>query len=348
MIDNEKKKVGIIGSGSFGIAIANLICKNRDVLIYSRKNENVDSINHNHKVKEYALDPKIIATNDASFFAASCELIFPIVPSEHFRKVIKEFAPYLRPYHFMVHGTKGLDLINIDLNNSKKYTITRSNIATMSEVILQETSVLRVGCLSGPNLASEILKGLPTATVVASRFDEVIDMSQNVLNSNRFHVFGTYEILGAEIAGALKNVIAMGSGILDGHGLGKNIQAMLITRGLNEMIKIGNALGASNRAFLGTAGIGDLIATATSTNSRNYTFGLRIAKGENIDEIKKSMTEFAEGIRTLQISMGLIKTYNIHAPIFVMLHKVIFEGYPLEKAIDYLMEFPYDVDVDFL
>ncbi len=348
MITNGNKKVGIIGSGSFGIAIANLICKNKEVLLYSRKAENVAEINQHHRIKNYDIDPKIVATNDVAFFADSCELIFPIVPSEHFRKVIRDFAPHLRPSHFMVHGTKGLDLIDLDLNNTKKITVTRNNIATMSEVILQESSVLRVGCLSGPNLASEILKGLPTATVVASRFDEVIDMSQEVLNSNRFHVFGTYEILGAEIAGALKNVIAMGSGILDGHGLGKNIQAMLITRGLTEMIKIGNALGASNRAFLGTAGIGDLIATATSSNSRNYTFGLRIAKGENIEDIKKSMTEFAEGIRTLQICTGLIKTYNIHAPIFSMLHKVIFENFPLNKAIDYLMEFPYDVDVDFL
>jgi glycerol-3-phosphate dehydrogenase (NAD(P)+) len=226
--------------------------------------------------------------------------------------------------------------------------VSRKNVFTMSEVIKQESVVVRVGCLSGPNLATEILAGQPAATVIGSEYNEVIKLGQKALNSKYFHVFGTHQLLGAELAGALKNVIAIGSGILEGKGMGKNIQAMLITRGLTEMIYFGKALGAKPDAFLGTAGIGDLVATATSANSRNFTVGLRLAKGESIADISKSMVETAEGIRTLRITRSLARHYKLHTPITEMLHEIVFEGFDIEKAMDYLMEYPYGVDVDFL
>lgn len=345
-----KKPVGIIGAGSFGIAVAKLLERNTDVLIYSRKQEVVDAINNNHFHYNTPLDPqRIKATNSPQEICDNCHLIFPIVPSGSFRAMIKSFAPYLKPYHFMIHGTKGFDLIGIEEENLVSgVVVSRANIRTMSEVILEESSVVRVGCLSGPNLASELLAGQPTATLIASRFDEVIDAGQAVLNSKQMHVFGSYEILGAEFAGALKNIIAIGSGVLGGKGLGRNIQAMLITRGLTEMIAFGTRLGATNRAFLGTAGIGDLVATATSTNSRNYTFGMRLAKGETKDEIIKSMQEVAEGVRTIRIAHRIARTYRIHVPITDMLYRVVFEGFDIDRAINFLIEYPYDVDVDFV
>ena len=223
-----------------------------------------------------------------------------------------------------------------------------SDICTMTEVIKQESSVERVGCLAGPNLAKEIMEGQPTATVIASHFDEVISMGQKSLNSKHFHVFGNYDLLGAELAGALKNVIAIGSGILQGRGLGKNIQAMLISRGLGEMIHFGKKIGAESSAFLGTAGIGDLVATATSSNSRNFTFGYRLGKGETLEEIMKTTTELAEGIRTLIITNYLAIHFNLHVPITRMLYKVVYEGYSLDRSIEFLMKYPYGVDVDFL
>jgi glycerol-3-phosphate dehydrogenase (NAD(P)+) len=345
-----KKPVGIIGAGSFGVAVAKLLSQNTDVLMYSRKQEVVDAINNEHFHYNNHLDPlRIRATNNPKEICDNCQLIFPIVPSSNFRTMMKSFAPFLKPYHFMIHGTKGFDLVGLEEEQLLTgVVVSRANIRTMSEVIMEESSVVRVGCLSGPNLASELLAGQPTATLIASRFDEVIDAGQAVLNSKQMHVFGSYEILGAEFAGALKNIIAIGSGILGGKGLGRNIQAMLITRGLTEMIAFGTRLGATNKAFLGTAGIGDLIATATSTNSRNYTFGMRLAQGETKDEIIHSMQEVAEGVRTIRIAHRISRTYRIHVPITDMLYRVVFEGFNVDRAINFLIEYPYDVDVDFV
>jgi glycerol-3-phosphate dehydrogenase (NAD(P)+) len=344
------KPVGIIGSGSFGVAIAKLLEINTDVLIYSRKPETVAAINETNTHYNTPLHPqRVRATSDPQEICEKCQLIFPIVPSGSFRTMMQTFSPYLKPYHFLIHGTKGLDLVGVkeeDLFSG--VIVSRANIRTMSEVIAEESSVVRIGCLSGPNLASELIEGQPSATLIASRFDEVIDAGQAVLNSSRFHVFGSYEILGAEFAGAFKNIIAIGSGILGGKGLGRNIQAMLITRGLTEMIAFGTRLGATNKAFLGTAGIGDLIATATSTNSRNYSFGMRLAQGETPEQIFESMKEVAEGVRTLRIAHRIARTYRLHVPISEMLYRVVYEGFSIDKTIKYLMEYPYDVDVDFL
>ncbi len=176
----------------------------------------------------------------------------------------------------------------------------------------------------------------------------MISLGKKSLNSKHFHVFGNYDLLGAELAGALKNVIAIGAGVLEGYGLGKNIQAMLISRGLGEMIHFGKKIGAESSAFLGTAGIGDLVATATSKSSRNFTFGYRLGKGETLEEIKNTTTELAEGIRTLVITNYLAKHFKLGVPITRMMYKVVYEGYSIERAIKFLMEHPYAVDVDFL
>lgn len=346
--EKTKELVGVIGAGSFGTAISNLIAINNDVLLFSRRSKLVDHINNKHENLGVALSPRIHATNDFKELGERCRLIFPIVPSGSFRSMMKNLAPHLRPYHILIHGTKGLDLTGIEEEDLENGSISRKQVHTMSEVIRQESVVVRIGCLSGPNLSKEIIEGQPTATVIGSRFSEVIKKGRRVLDSPKFHVFGTYEILGAELAGALKNSIAIGSGILYGMGLGKNIQAMLITRGLMEMVNLGKAMGATSKAFIGTAGIGDLVATATSSKSRNFTFGRRLAQGETVEHIKETMPELAEGVRTIRIMKHLAKHYKLHAPITEMLYAVVFNGFDVERAINYLMNYPYGVDVDFL
>ncbi len=343
-----EKPVGVIGAGSFGTAIANLLAHNVDVLLYSRNPETVNTINNQHRNFGVTLASRIRGTNNLQEIAAACDLIFPIVPSNSFREVLQQLGPHLRPYHILIHGTKGFDLTGGDERHLEDFTITRANVHTMSEVIQQESVVVRVGCLSGPNLASEIMEGQPTATVIGSRFEEVIATGQQVLSSPQFHVFGTEDLLGAELAGALKNITAIGSGLLKGHGLGKNIQAMLINRGLIEMVYFGKAMGSEAKAFLGTAGIGDLVATATSKNSRNFTFGYRLGRGETIEEIEASMVELAEGVRTLKIAHHLSRYYKLRVPITQMLHEIVFKGMEIEKAIHFLMTYPYDIDVDFI
>jgi glycerol-3-phosphate dehydrogenase (NAD(P)+) len=340
--------VGVIGSGSFGTTLAILISNNANVLLYTRNKEVVETINTTREWQGVRLSDNITAIDDIARFTAECILIFPVVPSKNFRDMMIRFAPYLKPRHILIHGTKGFGLTGISEEELINSRMNRSNIRTMSEIILEESSVIRVGCVSGPNLSREILDGQPAATVIASHFDEVREAGKLALDSNNFAVFGSSDLIGAELAGALKNVIALASGILGGLNMGKNIQSMLITRGLREMILIGNALGAEARSFLGTAGIGDLIATATSENSRNYTFGMRMAKGESFDDIINSMPEIVEGVRTLKIVQQLALNYRINTPIMTMLYKVIYDNFKLENAIHVLMRYPYDQDVDFL
>lgn len=338
------EKVGIIGIGSFGTAIANLLAHNTDVLVFSRDQKVVKTINEQHRNYGQDMSLRIQATNSLEEVAKECQLIFPIVPSRSFRSMMQNLGRYLRPYHLLIHGTKGFDAIPPEYDSLSEKT----QISTMSEVILQESSVRRIGCLSGPNLAIEIMEGQPTATVIASQYNEVINIGKQVLNSKHFHVFGSHDILGAEMAGALKNIIAVGSGILRGYGLGKNIQAMLISKGLVEMIYFGKAFGAESRSFLGTAGIGDLVATATSKKSRNYTFGYRLGRGENIEEIRKTTPELAEGVRTLRLTHNLARHRKIRLPITRMLYQIVFNGHDVGEAIEYLIKYPYDIDVDFL
>jgi glycerol-3-phosphate dehydrogenase (NAD(P)+) len=343
-------KVGVIGSGSFGMSIANLLAHNNDVILYSRNAQNVEEINTTHQNKGVSLSPRVFATSSIEEVCSQCNLIFPIIPSTAFRSTMVAMSPYLTPQHMIIHGTKGFDLVHVSEDDLLKHqsNIGRRNVRTMSEVVQEETLVLRVGCLSGPNLASEILNGQPTATLVASRFKEVITAGQKALDSPKFHVFGSYDLIGAELAGALKNIIALASGMLEGLNMGRNMQGLLIARGLAEMIYFGKAMGAESKAFVGVAGIGDLVTTATSPNSRNHTFGRRLAQGETVAQIRATMPELAEGVRTLKIANELARHYRLHAPIVQMLYKVVYEGFDISRALKFLMSYPYDVDVDFL
>ncbi len=341
-------KVGVIGSGSFGITVSKLISANSDVILYSRRPEVIKSINEDHTHKGILLDPRIVATNDYEYLCGECQLIFPVIPSSSFRTMMKGLSTYLSPSHILIHATKGLDFGNKSEEDLRKASFTRTDIHSISEVIIQESSVVRVGCLSGPNLAREILDGKPAATVIASEFDEVIDMGKKALASNKFYVFGSHDIAGAELAGAFKNIIAIASGILGGLDLGTNMQALLITRGLREMVFFGEKMGASANSFLGSSGIGDLIATATSSKSRNYTFGSRLAKGETREQILATSDETIEGLRTLMIINHLAHNENLKLPITQMLYQAIYKGYDVHKAIQWLMSYPIAPDVDFI
>lgn len=340
------KTIGVIGAGSFGLTVADLLAINNDVLIYSRRPEMIDQINALHQVGNFKFNERIKATSDLAQICGSCNTIFPALSSSGFRSTMRMMSPYLHPYHILIHTTKGLDISNISQKSFDKADFDRKDVNTMSEVILQETSVIRVGSMSGPNIAKELQLGLPAATVIASEFDEVIKRGQDVLMSKHFTVFGSHDIKGVEIAGAFKNIIAIASGIGEGLGLGKNMQALLVTRGLRELIDFGLALEVSGEAFLGTAGIGDMMATAFSTNSRNFNFGLRFAKGESLDHILATSDEVVEGINTLKIIHQLARRSKIALPITFTLHKVIFEGMDMRNALTYLMSYAYGSDVD--
>ncbi|MEO0471636.1 MAG: NAD(P)H-dependent glycerol-3-phosphate dehydrogenase, partial [Bacteroidota bacterium] len=282
--------VGVVGAGSFGTALANLLAENQPVLLYARRADVAKRLEESRQFRKWRLHDNIQVINDLETIANECQLIFPIVPSENFRQLIRDMSPFLRPYHMLLHGTKGLDVeLSAEEDLKSLESINKNRVRTMSELIRAESVVLRVGCVAGPNLASEIAEGMPAATVVASPFEEVIKAGQQALRSSMFRVHANHDLLGVELAGVLKNIMAIASGILKGLGYGDNTAALLLTRGLAEMASIGRALGADPRSFLGLAGLGDLIATCNSPKSRNYTVGYRLAKGEALDEIITDM-----------------------------------------------------------
>lgn len=341
-------KVGIIGAGNFGITIASLVSKNADVILQTRNQTTLQSVNQEHRIGDIELEKNIVAISDLEQLARECTLILPMVPSASFRDMMRDISPFLRPEHIMIHGTKGLDIVGQSHQLDFPDGFQVGDVRTMSQVIQEESSVVRVGCLSGPNISKEILEGQPTATVVASEYNEVINLGKEILESNQFFVFGSNSIIGAELAGALKNYIALGAGILEGHGMGRNMQALLITRGLREMIHISKLYNTDASSFLGTAGIGDLFATATSIDSRNFRVGMKIAEGLTIEDITSNSEFTAEGVRTLAIANQLAQQIETTAPITKLLYAVVFKNFNFEKAIQSIMRYPFTKDVDFL
>ena len=339
--------VGVIGAGSFGAAMANLLAENGQVLLFERNVETRVLINRDRKVRGFDLHPNIQMAESLEQVAASCYLIFPAVPSQYFKNMIIDFSPYLQPNHIMIHTTKGLHC-EFDIDKADAKTIRLKDIKTMSELILQETGIVRVGSIAGPNLALELMDKQPAATVVASRFDEVIREGVAALKSDRFQVYGTRDILGIELTGVLKNYVALAAGAITGLGYGENARAMLITRGMAEMIYIGKALGADKRSFLGMAGIGDLIATCSSPKSRNFSVGYRIAQGEKLPDILTSLGEVAEGIRTLKIGKLIVDHTGVNAPLLQTIYKVIYEDLTMERAVKMLMRYPVSADGEYL
>lgn len=341
------KPVGVFGAGSFGSAIANILAKNTDVLLYARTKEIADSITKTKKLQGKNLSERITLTNDLKLITGSCDVLFPIVPSENFPKLIDDLSYYVKPYHILIHGTKGLIVTKKNWEANEEIKIVRDDVYTMSRLIREKTLAVRIGCLAGPNLAKELADEHPAATVVASHFDEVIAEGQRLLRNDRFQVYGSKDLLGIELTGVLKNIIAIAAGALHGMGYGENARSMLVSRGLIEMIYLGQMFGANVQAFLGLAGIGDLVATCSSTLSRNFTVGERLGKGEQLEDILASLEETAEGINTIKIIVRLMKGLPMRAPITESLNKVINEDMTIEEALRFLMKSPFSIDFDF-
>jgi glycerol-3-phosphate dehydrogenase (NAD(P)+) len=347
--NSSDKPVGVIGAGNFGSAIANIIALNRKVILYARDEKVVEHIRDKRTNRGHKMHENIEPTNDLAYLARNCEVIFPIVPSARFRSMMKDLSPFLHPYHMLIHGTKGFDIkLPKGENLETCKTLNRSHVKTMSEVIREESVAVRIGCLAGPNLAKEMALRQPGATVVASPFQEVFKTGQRLLRNDRFQVYENKDLLGVELAGVLKNIIAIASGALNGLGYGENAKGLLISRGAVEMIYLGRALGGDTRAFLGVAGIGDLVTTCSSPNSRNYTVGFRLAKGEKLVDILNDMDEVAEGVNTVRIAKKCADFYGVRALITDRLYKVLFEGMTVEEALEYLMRYPLNIDIDFI
>ena len=346
---SEDKPVGVIGAGNFGSAVANLLAPRRRVLLYARDQAVIRQISEKGEHRGHRMHANVLPVNDLRHLAESCDVIFPIVPSAHFRGMMQRLSEYLHPYHILIHGTKGFDIQLPDgeaVDTVK--TLHRGQVKTMSEVITEESVVVRVGCLAGPNLSKELAAGQPAATVVASQFHEVIQLGKRLLRNDHFQVYGNNDLVGVELAGVLKNIIAIAAGALSGMGYGENAKGLLVSRGMVEMIYLGRALGGNTKAFLGVAGVGDLVTTCNSSLSRNFNVGFRLANGEKLADILASTDEIAEGVNTVQIAKKCADHYKVKAPITTTLYKVFFEDLTVQQALQYLMRYPLNVDIDFL
>lgn len=340
-----KKQVGVIGSGNFGTALSVLLASNADVLMHTRTSEKAKSINTGHQNLGWHLPERIHATSNLEELCNLCPVIFIAIPSVHFSSLVQNISPFLNPRHIVVHGVKGFEIQD---EKEKAYQINPHEelpVRTMSEVIKRETNVIRIGCLSGPNLSSELLKGLPAASVIASSYDEVILTTQKLLDQKTFKVYSSHHLKGTEFAGAFKNIIAIASGLVNGQDLGKNLESIIITKGLQEMLLTGGSLGIDPAAFLGLAGIGDLIATSTSPHSRNFRFGYALGKNNNAEDIMAATHELVEGISTTRIMYDYAKIMKLQCPVVRMVYDVIFNKKGVKESLDHIYEDRTSYDV---
>lgn len=339
----NKPTVGVIGAGSFGTAIANLLCENAKVILVANGKESADLIREKQTSANQKLHNHISVTSHLSEMASSCKVIFPIIPSHDFYECMVDLKPYLHQDHILIHGTKGLHLTT-EISSS----IRKEDLLTMTQVIEQVTGIKKTGCLAGPNLAREIAEGKPAATVVASNSQEVLEVGQQLLRSANFQVLWNDDVYGVELCGVIKNIMAIASGALSGFELGENARSLLVNRAMVEMIHIGTHMGAGLKAFLGVAGIGDLMATCNSPKSRNFMVGYRLAKGESPQQIFSTMEETAEGVHTTRLIYHLSEHYGWKTPITKLVYKVLYEEFPVQNAIALLMKLPVREDIDFI
>lgn len=323
-------KVSVIGAGSWGTALSQAIIDNgHECLLYSRDEKIRDEINNFHSnvryLKDIILPEKLRATSSLEEAVKYAEVIIMAVPTKVMREVASEVNRYLDQAKYIIHVSKGLE---IDTN------------LRMSEVISQsvdEDKLRGVGVLSGPSHAEELVLRHPTVVAIASESDELNTLAQKIFQNKYFRIYVNKDIIGVEIGGALKNIIAVGSGIIDGLGLGDNAKAALVTRGLIEITRMGKKMGAQELTFLGLGGIGDLVVTCTSIHSRNYNCGLLIGKGYSLDEAIEKLDMVAEGVRTAKVCYQLSKVYNVYMPITENIYKVLYEGMSLEDCVNNLM-----------
>jgi len=323
-------KIGVVGGGSWGTTIANhMALKGINVDLWVRE-EDVYSQIKEKRINEtflpgITLSKAIRPVQSFKEVSKEKDLLFIVVPSHFFRAILAELSPFFSSATPLIVGTKGIE---------------NETLMTMSQVV---ASVLpgdwgnTFACLSGPSFAREVCHKHPTAVTLASRNKELSIYLQELFSADYFRVYTTQDVIGVELGGALKNVIAIAAGISDGLGFGFNARAALLTRGLAEITRLGVSMGAQPSTFAGLAGIGDLILTCTGDLSRNRTVGLKLAEGISVKELVSGMKMVAEGIKTSLSAYNLAKKMSVDMPIITEVYNVIYKGKEPRKAVKDLM-----------
>ncbi len=314
-------QVAVIGAGSWGTTVAHLCAQNVPTTLWARRGEVAAEVRDQHRNSTYLegfdLTPSLHATDSLEEAVSAADLLVMGVPSHGMRATAQELAPHLRPWVPVVSLSKGLE---------------QGTRLRMTEVLAAELPGHPHGVLTGPNLAKEILAGDAAASVIAMEDTTIAEALQEVFATDLFRVYTNHDVIGCEVAGALKNVMAIASGMADGLGTGDNTRAAVITRGLAELTRLGCAMGGEQPTFSGLAGMGDLIATCISTQSRNRYVGEQLGKGRKIDEIIDEMSMVAEGVKTSKVVMELAEVYGVDLPIAASVHGVVHEGMPATEA----------------
>jgi glycerol-3-phosphate dehydrogenase (NAD(P)+) len=323
-------EVAVIGAGSWGTALANLLArKGRPVRLWALEPDVVSAINERHENPGYLpgirLSPALRAIGRITDAVAGAGTIVAVSPAQHMRRVMSEAAPWIEPEALIISASKGIE---------------KGTLLTMAEVLREVLPAGlggRTAFVSGPSFAVEVAREMATAVTVASSQESAALQAQSLLQTNYLRVYTSADVIGVELGGALKNVIAVAAGMAIGLGLGHNATAALITRGLAEIARLGTALGAQALTFSGLAGMGDLILTCTGDLSRNRHVGLELGRGRTLPEILASMTMVAEGVDTTIAAHALARREDIEMPIVSAVHGVLFEGSTAREALDSLM-----------
>ena len=322
-------QVAVIGAGSWGTAVANLVAAKQPVTLWARRPELADNINTRREnpdyLPNYELSGNITATSGLEETVAAAEAIVMGVPSHGFRSVLETVRQHIDPATPILSLAKGVE---------------RESLMRMTEVaadVLTRHDRDRIGVLTGPNLAKEIVAGQPAATVIAMKDTAAAQSLQQVFMSGRFRVYTNDDVIGSEAAGALKNVMAIAAGMAHGLGFGDNTMATLITRALAELTRLGVAMGGQPLTFAGLAGMGDLIATCMSSQSRNHTVGYGLGQGKKLDEIIAEMNQVAEGVKSTPGILALAERHGIEMPIAVQVARVLYEDADPLEAVSNLM-----------
>ncbi|TVZ39527.1 glycerol-3-phosphate dehydrogenase (NAD(P)+) [Alteromonadaceae bacterium 2753L.S.0a.02] len=328
--------VAVLGGGSFGTAIANIIAANgHRTLLWMRDEDRAEKCQFERENPEYLpgyrLNDHLEITADLVSSVAEADVVTISVPSKSFREVARLAAPHTRSNAIVLSTTKGIE---------------GDSFLLMSQILEQELSNVRIGVLSGPNFAKEIIQNQFTGSVIASEDDSVIQCIEKVFASNTFRIYANHDRYGVELGGALKNIYAIVTGMAAALGCGGNTQAMLLTRSLAEMTRLATALGANGMTFLGLAGVGDLILTCTSDLSRNYRVGYAIGKGEALETVLADIGQVAEGVNTVKIVKQKADSMGIYMPLVSGLYEVLFENKDILQVVTGLMTGAMTSDVD--
>ena len=320
-------KVGIIGAGSWGIALSVLLFNNgHDITVWSALKDEIDMLKREHEHKDklpgVKLADDILFTTELADAIKEKDILVLAVPSSFTRSTAHNMREYVAEGQIIVNVAKGIE---------------ESTLMTLSQLIEEEIPQADVAVLSGPSHAEEVGKCIPTTIVVGADTKNTAEYIQNVFMSDVFRVYTSPDVLGIELGAALKNVVALAAGIADGLGYGDNTKAALITRGITEIARLGMKMGGKFETFCGLSGIGDLIVTCASMHSRNRRAGILIGQGKTMEEAMAEVKMVVEGVFSAKAAMGLAKKYDVELPIIEQVNEVLFNGKPAAAAVKDLM-----------